>query len=170
MALSYEERLQLARAYKKRNREKMNEYRRKWMAANPERKAQYTTQEKLKDPKKFQEANIKAKRKWRAKNREYDRIYSKKIRSEVLTHYGGKCACCNESYYEFLAIDHMNGFGSRHRRELKIEGQKFIFWLKRSNYPEGFQVLCHNCNMAIGFNGYCPHHPEIIRPVSRRKQ
>jgi hypothetical protein len=31
-------------------------------------------------------------------------------------------------------------------------------WLKRNNYPTGFRVLCHNCNLAIGFYGYCPHH------------
>jgi hypothetical protein len=23
-----------------------------------------------------------------------------------------------------------------------------------------YRVLCHNCNMALGFYGYCPHHPE----------
>lgn len=30
-------------------------------------------------------------------------------------------------------------------------------WCRRNGYPKGFRVLCHNCNMAIGFYGYCPH-------------
>jgi hypothetical protein len=78
----------------------------------------------------------------------------------VLTHYGGnppKCACCGESYIEFLAIDHINGGGSRHLKELRIKGQRFYEWLIKNNFPVGFRVLCHNCNMSLGLYGYCPH-------------
>jgi hypothetical protein len=31
---------------------------------------------------------------------------------EMLSAYGGKCVCCGESEYKFLAIDHINGGGS----------------------------------------------------------
>ena len=30
-------------------------------------------------------------------------------------------------------------------------------WLKNHNYPEGFQVLCYNCNLPKGVYGVCPH-------------
>ena len=30
-------------------------------------------------------------------------------------------------------------------------------WLLRHGFPEGFRVLCHNCNQAIGVYGACPH-------------
>jgi hypothetical protein len=30
-------------------------------------------------------------------------------------------------------------------------------WLISSGFPEGFRVLCHNCNQAIGLYGFCPH-------------
>jgi len=30
-------------------------------------------------------------------------------------------------------------------------------WLKRNYFPTGFQLLCHNCNLAKGFYGKCPH-------------
>ena len=31
-------------------------------------------------------------------------------------------------------------------------------WIKRNNYPDGFQVLCWNCNSGKGANGgICPH-------------
>lgn len=31
-------------------------------------------------------------------------------------------------------------------------------WLHANKYPDGFQVLCHNCNMAKGFYSRCPHN------------
>ena len=79
----------------------------------------------------------------------------KKLRLQVLSEYGNKCACCGESRYEFLAIDHINGNGRKH---LKKIGGNLYGWLKRNSYPKDlFQILCHNCNMAKGFYGSCPH-------------
>ena len=60
--------------------------------------------------------------------------------------------------YEFLAIDHINGGGNKHRKELKND--KLPGWLAKNNFPEGFRILCHNCNMALGFYGFCPHQKE----------
>lgn len=80
-----------------------------------------------------------------------------KRRKLVLNYYGGNpasCACCSERNYEFLAIDHINGGGNKHLKEV---GQNLAYWLISNNFPEGFQVLCHNCNMAKGLYGYCPH-------------
>lgn len=80
-----------------------------------------------------------------------------KDRIKCLTKYGGVCACCKEGRYEFLAIDHINGGGNKHRKEI---GGKLVRWLKKNNYPEGFRVLCHNCNHSRGMYGYCPHKHE----------
>jgi hypothetical protein len=33
-------------------------------------------------------------------------------------------------------------------------------YLRKHNYPPGFRVLCHNCNMAFGHFGRCPHEDE----------
>jgi len=33
----------------------------------------------------------------------------------------------------------------------------FYSLLRRLGYPDGFRVLCHNCNMAYGFYKTCPH-------------
>src|SRR5216683_833717 len=42
-----------------------------------------------------------------------------KLRLEALTFYSNnsepKCACCGETQYEFLALDHVNNDGSIHR-------------------------------------------------------
>jgi len=76
----------------------------------------------------------------------------------VLAHYSAgtlKCACCSEQTYEFLSIDHILGGGTAHRRKL---GSKYIYsWLIQQNFPPGYQVLCHNCNMAKAFYKKCPH-------------
>jgi hypothetical protein len=75
----------------------------------------------------------------------------------ALRHYGGDpptCACCQESHYEFLAIDHINGGGKKHQ---EATNRNFYKWLLREGLPPGYRVLCHNCNMALGFYGYCPH-------------
>lgn len=77
---------------------------------------------------------------------------------EVLSHYSnGKpiCKCCGESIFEFLCIDHINGGGKEHRKQ--VGNGHFYRWLRKNNYPKGLQVLCHNCNMAKGFYGFCPH-------------
>jgi hypothetical protein len=83
-------------------------------------------------------------------------------RLRILQHYGGSppvCACCGEAHYEFLCIDHIGGGGNQHRARIRsTSGANFQSWLLRNNFPDGFRVLCHNCNLAIGFYGYCPHH------------
>lgn len=82
----------------------------------------------------------------------------KRIREEVIQHYGGRCACCGESQFEFLTIDHIHGGGTKHRESLG--GANYFYnWLIKNNFPEGFQVLCMNCNWAKRF-GRCPHEKE----------
>ena len=80
----------------------------------------------------------------------------RRLRSEVIAAYGGRCACCGETTPEFLSVDHMNNDGAQHRKHVK-SGQ-FYPWLKRNGFPkDGFQLLCMNCNSAKGFFGECPH-------------
>lgn len=100
------------------------------------------------------------------KYREKTRERQREIRREVLEHYGSICTCCGEREQKFLCIDHIGGWGNKHRKEVKT---KIYAWLIKNNYPEGLQVLCHNCNMAKGFYGICPHkiikHEENSRKI-----
>jgi len=85
-------------------------------------------------------------------------IYRQKLRLDVLSHYSNgelKCACCGEECGEFLGIDHINGGGNKHRRQ--IGAGSLYRWLRLNNYPTGYRVLCYNCNHVIGTYGYCPH-------------
>lgn len=112
---------------------------------------------------KYREQRRAYQKEWTRKNPDY----RKNMRIKCLSHYGGnpaKCACCEEKTYEFLGIDHINGKGNKHRKEVgtKKDGGTIYQWIIRNNFPPMFQVLCHNCNLAKGFYGNCPH--KVILP------
>lgn len=136
-------------------------YARKWRATwTPEQKASHAAyalkqyHKKKHDPeytRRRSESEAKARR---------------RLRKEALDHYGGACSCCEETAFEFLAIDHIDGGGNKHRKEVSNGngGYAFYLFLRREGWPEGFRVLCHNCNQAIGLYGHCPH--QRLEPVS----
>ncbi len=97
-------------------------------------------------------ANNVANTKWR-----------RKLRKEVISHYGNSCECCNESTNRFLTIDHINGGGNQHRKDIKSDGGwQFFSWIKKNDYPKDLRVLCMNCNWGRSHNdGICPHK-EVI--------
>jgi hypothetical protein len=91
--------------------------------------------------------------------RQYKKKETKEKRKIVLDHYGNKCACCGDTHEEFLCIDHIDGKGAEHRREI---GRQSIYrWLIKNNFPDGFRLLCWNCNASLAYYGYCPHQLEI---------
>ncbi len=91
------------------------------------------------------------------------REYAARERVLVLEHYGGRCACCGETEIKFLAIDHIDNNGSKHRRSIgRSGGTSFYHWIIKHNFPEGLQVLCHNCNMTKGFYGTCPRQERKV--------
>lgn len=97
-----------------------------------------------------------------------------RVRWECFVRYGGdppKCACCGEGIHEFFCIDHINGDGSKHRKQ--VGADSIYWWLRINKFPPGFRVLCCNCNSSFGKYGYCPHQtgsvkPVIVLPVSQR--
>ena len=118
---------------------------------------------------------------WRKRNKkqfhETQRRAYISVRLECLQHYSGKeipeCRCCGETIIEFLHLDHVAGDGAAHRRKIgmpqgvaeqkhrvNIGGNGLPYWLKKNNWPEGFQVLCANCNVGKRIGKYCPHEIE----------
>jgi hypothetical protein len=102
--------------------------------------------------------------KWRHKNgdhvREWYRNHKQILKHMCMQHYGNRCNCCGETHIEFLTIDHINNDGSIDRKRGR-SGATMYAWLKKNNYPEGYQVLCWNCNEAKSRYGICPHQKEI---------
>jgi hypothetical protein len=87
-------------------------------------------------------------------------------REKVLDHYGAKCACCGETTYEFLEVDHINGDGKRHRR---LVGMHMMSWIIRHKFPTDLRKLCANCNRGIANYKICPHCKDVIPYNKNRK-
>ena len=123
------------------------------------------------------------KEKRRAFNAKYEKLPHRKAikkakedakRLKILQEYSQRlsnsnvpcCNCCGEnSYIEFLDVDHILG-----KKEMdsipelvaigyssKLVANKLKNWLIDNDFPEGFQILCKNCNGAKGLYGVCPH-------------
>lgn len=88
--------------------------------------------------------------------RDNAKSYHRRLRQQCIDAYGGQCECCGTTQTAFLAIDHINGRGAAHRREIGGSGRNLYAWLKREGFPPGFRVLCHNCNFATYWEGQCP--------------
>jgi hypothetical protein len=101
-------------------------------------------------------------RKCRQCTSEYHKVFADRLKRECFDHYGGcLCQCCGETELAFLGIDHINGEGAKHRREIsknKTRTGTIYGWLRKNSFPGGFRVLCHNCNLGSYMNGgICPH-------------
>lgn len=147
----------LARICKTCNRLNVQEYRAKYPERVKISKKRYAEENK--------ESVAKRNKDWRQNNKEWLKIYkatsplfkAKKqknmrnrllvIREEVINHYGGCCAVCGETDKRFLSIDHIENNGVDHRKDLKNSSyNKYYRWFLRNNFPNGFQILCHNHN------------------------
>ena len=83
--------------------------------------------------------------------------YKKRVKShkdrlkiEIFSYYSPELVCqkCGFNDIRALSIDHIKGGGNEHRKQLKRgAGASFYEWLKANNFPEGFQVLCMNCQI-----------------------
>ncbi len=79
------------------------------------------------------------------------RKYGMLLKKNAFDAYGGAvCAECGVDNFDILTIDHINGGGVQHAKELG-KGSRIYQWLKRNDYPTGFRVLCRNCNDADGY-------------------
>ena|ERR1035437_5708008 len=104
-------------------------------------------------------------------HREIDRVRRRitekktalKLKNEYLEHYGKKCSCCGETNMRFLTLEHKEGNGNNHRKDLfkhNVGGVHMYRWLKNNNFPKEYAVLCMNCNWATRYGEICPHKLE----------
>ena len=113
---------------------------------------------------------------WQSNNKERCKKYSYEFNQRnkriAFEHYGGvppKCTCCGEKEFEFLTIDHINNDGKEHRKLIGAGSYALYRWLLKNNFPDGFQIMCMNCNWAKGHHekGWiCPHQMKKLEVVS----
>jgi len=86
--------------------------------------------------------------------------YSKKAGKKKPT-----CNCCGITELDFLNIDHIKGKNEMMKNKTlrkigynsRRSGRHLGRWLIKNNFPNGFQVLCFNCNVARELYRVCPH-------------
>ena len=102
---------------------------------------------------------------WRVKHRPETLRKQLERKLKVFKHYSKKdsksntpcCNCCKEKFtHEFLSIDHIDGRKSMDHKK-NFGGKDLYNWIIKNKFPDTVQVLCHNCNLAKGFFGKCPH-------------
>lgn len=114
-------------------------------------------------------AKVKARRKDWYSNGKFGHItratrkkYRLQLRKKVIAKYGGKCACCAESTYEFLQIDHIDKNGKQHRSEIGRSIKLHRDMLKDTTKYR-IRILCGNCHNAVTAHGVCPHELSKIQ-------
>ena len=126
------------KAYRKVHPDKARESSKRYHQAHPEKAKLY----RQAHPDKVREWNRESQKRY---NKAHGKLHRRETKIEVLSHYSNgspRCAKCGEARLAALSIDHINDDGAEHRRQIKSFS---YWWLKREGYPEGFQVLCMNC-------------------------
>lgn len=131
------------------------EWAKKWRKAHPEKHKASRTKWRTTHYEKFLEIKRNFYHRHRVDLLEKYKLSYQAKRFAVLQHYGGRCSCCGENTYEFLTIEHKNGGGTKHRKQ--IGASNMVAFIIKNNYPDNFDVLCYNCNCAKAFNKICPH-------------
>ncbi len=84
-----------------------------------------------------------------AKGAERTREFNRKLKMNAFNQYGGSvCVGCGITDPDLLTVDHIENDGASHRKMDKLAKNNMYRWLVKNNYPEGFQILCWNCNMG----------------------
>ena len=119
MVQTEEERKAYRKEYYQKNKKQKIEYAKKYNVENYEKIKEYQ--------KSYRPIKNKARREQNFKNRKL-----------VIQHYSNKtnkCACCVESEYKFLAIDHIEGRKSiGHDRT--VGSHRLVTWIIKNDYPE----------------------------------
>ncbi len=90
---------------------------------------------------------------------------------KVMNHYSSgdkiKCSRCGFNDIRALSVDHINGQGGKHRKEVGVHTYR---WLKANNYPDGFQILCMNCQFIKRIeNRECGNHNKDAEAVKQEE-
>ncbi len=159
--------------YREEHKEEISEYNKEYSKMYYQENKEQMSQQKKEHYQENKEEILQRCKDYHIENREtilsQQSRKRKQIRLQVLSHYSPelKCKCCGENHYEFLTIDHINNDGAEHRKEI---GGNLYEWLISNNFPEGFQVLCYNCNMCKGHYPNCYHQNNNIQPKSKYKE
>lgn len=126
--------------YYQEHKEETAERGRKWRREHPNKQREYTARFNLCHPGRSNELKFQS---------------SDRLKFTVLLVYSDcekpKCRLCGIDDIDILTIDHIDDNGAELRRAsgkgIHFCGRSFYSWLRKKNYPEGYQTLCANCQL-----------------------
>ncbi len=88
--------------------------------------------------------------------RKYNEERLQRLKAEAYIILGNKCISCGFTDKRALQIDHINGGGSKERREKPLHGtMKYKRIIENPTYYKDIlQILCANCNWIKKFENY----------------
>lgn len=109
----------LQRLYRSQHRDRVKKCAADWVKANPDRIQEY-----------------------------HQRTHAKLKESVINIYSDGEAVCsrCGQGDIDVLCLDHINNDGAMDRRHRVVVGTRLYKQLRDHDYPNGFQVLCYNCN------------------------
>ena len=111
---------------------------------------------KEKHPERYKEQRLS----WRKRNpdkvRKNQLASETRVKEKFLAIYGNICACCGEFDKRFLTLDHVNGGGTKVRKQNRSRLFCHRQALKLVD-KQKYQTLCFNCNQAKHIYKECPH-------------
>lgn len=143
------------------NREKYNGYMRKWQKDKISNLSSVELEKLRTEEKEYRQKNYdknyKKQQDWKKNNPERDNKLNyqerERLKTEIFKHYSEDKMCCVKcgfSDIRALQLDHIYDNGSEHRRLIggvrTRAGGQYYRWLRKNKFPEGYQVLCANCN------------------------
>ena len=136
--------------YYRAHREEILKRHKEWVRKNREKVRMWQREYRKRNRERILERQKQYRAKHREKLRRLRKERKEKLKLEVLKHYSKsdppRCVRCGFSDIRALTIDHIDGSGNIQRKQLHNKGgYHFYLWLKKQGYPEGYQVLCMNC-------------------------
>jgi len=156
--------LQRAKEYYLRNKAKCTERAIKWNKTYRENRNKISKKYRIKNQTTIRKKAIEMRFVNREQINAYSRNRNHQRKLDVFKHYSPNlmCQCCGDNHLQFLTVDHIDG-RKPHNHDYGFVGTKLYNWIIKNNYPEGFQILCMNCNFAKGVWGVCPHTKGVIK-------
>lgn len=148
-------RLEIQRRYRSRHREQLRLDNIEYRLRNQEKTRAYyrLNQKRIRERAKVLHQRKKHNPDYIAQ-REQSRVkYAAMLKEAAINIYSdgmASCKWCKIADMDVLCLDHIDGNGNSHRKSMRTSTYS---WLKRHDYPPGFQVLCMNCNWKKRLKG-----------------
>jgi len=137
MVKSKEEEKEYQKAWREKNREHINKKSRENYQKNKEKRRKTSNEYYQRNKKRLRPIYSK-------RNKELN----KKLREIIIKHYTkNKLKCQNCGFnggIDFLVIDHVNGGGTKERKD--GGNMKMLKKIINKNFPKEYNIICANCN------------------------